>query len=278
MSIQTQAMLVNLTISQWTARKHDRRATQEVDQAHNARDAGRYNKLLVDKAALEPITKAANALRMLHYKFTLPWGDNGDRMLPAMLFMQYSDEIRIAKTVFTKAVDVFVRDYPVLIQDTRRRLGTLYDPTDYPAVTQIATRFGAHVGFAPIAAADDFRVSVGEEHVATIRAEITKQAEQRLNDATRECWNRVREVVERYAERMTDEKGRVFDSMVENARTLVTLLPALNVARDPELDAVAHDIERRLLPVTIKQLRSSASARQQVAEAANDIMAKIKWG
>ena len=278
MTIQNQAMLVNLTIHQWTARKHDRKATREVDQAHGANDAGRYNKLLVDKEALKPVQSCAAALRELHYTLTLPWGDNGDRVLPSVLFEDYTTQIRNAREKYMNVVRDFVSEYPNLVQAARKRLGTLYEPSDYPAASQIEDRFGAKVGFSPIAAAEDFRVDVGAENVAEIRAEISREAEARLKEATAACWLRVREVVERYALRMSDEKGRVYDSMVDNARDLVKLLPALNLTNDPELTRVAQEIELRLLPTTIGQLRSSATARQKVAEAANDIMANFKWG
>lgn len=277
MSLQDQAMLANLTIHQWSARKLDRRATKEVDTTHGADGAGRYNKLLVDKSALDPITKAAGALRTLHYELTLAWGDNGDRLLPSSLFMDYTQKTRGAKDVFLAAVRQFVAEYPSIIQVTRKRLGSLYDPADYPAATQIASRFFVDIGFSPIAAADDFRVNVGVEAVAEIRAEIAKREAERIKASTEECRARVTEVVERYALRMSDEKGRVYDSMVDNARALITVLPALNVARDSELDRIGHEIEQRLLPYTISQLRSSASARQKVAEAANDILTRMKY-
>lgn len=278
MTIQDKAMLANLSIHQWTARKHDRKATREVDQAHGANDAGRYNKLLVDKAALQPVQSTASALRDLHYTLTLPWGDNGDRVLPSKLFFAYTDKMRGAREKFDAAVRNFVAEYPQLIIDARKRLGTLYEPGDYPDSRQIASRFGAEISYTPIAAAEDFRVDVGAENVERIRREITEQAERRMTEATKACWERVKDVVERYASRMSDEKGRVYESMVDNARELVGLLSALNLTHDAELDRVAYEIEQRLLPYTISQLRSSATARQKVASAANDILVAFKWG
>ena len=68
------AMLVELTIRQWTARKHDRKVSREVDQGHGAQNAGRFNKQLIAKDALEKIAKKAGAIREFHYAHTLPWG------------------------------------------------------------------------------------------------------------------------------------------------------------------------------------------------------------
>ena len=48
------AMLVELTIRQWTARKHDKSASSTVKNAHQVvGDGGKYNKLLIAKEALE---------------------------------------------------------------------------------------------------------------------------------------------------------------------------------------------------------------------------------
>ena len=52
-TLSTRAMLVSLSISQWSGRRLDREITDEVNQQHNAAaDAGRYNKLLLPKEAL----------------------------------------------------------------------------------------------------------------------------------------------------------------------------------------------------------------------------------
>ena len=51
--LSRKAVLVSVNISQWTARKLDREVTDEVNASHGAqKDAGRYNKLLLEKEAL----------------------------------------------------------------------------------------------------------------------------------------------------------------------------------------------------------------------------------
>ena len=49
--ISDKAMLICLHITMWTARKHDKRVSEEVAQSHEANtNAGRYNKHLLDQA------------------------------------------------------------------------------------------------------------------------------------------------------------------------------------------------------------------------------------
>ncbi|CAM5998721.1 unnamed protein product [Sphagnum balticum] len=62
----TRAMLASLRISSWSARKYDKRVTEETNRSHGAdSDAGRYNKMLQpgDASSYKALTShiAANA-------------------------------------------------------------------------------------------------------------------------------------------------------------------------------------------------------------------------
>lgn len=271
--LATHAMLATLNVSQWTARKHDKGVSAEVEAQHQAKDAGRYNKLLVDKSALEPMDKVANAARQYHYKVTLPWGDNGDRLLPASLFMDYSDTMRQFKAEFETRVADFVRQYPSLVQAARQRLGTMYEPKDYPA--NVRDRFDFATSFSPVPTAGDFRVELNAGHVDSIKRDIEQRMNARQTEAVKHCWERVRKVVGNMKERLSTEKGRFHDSLIENARELVDILPALNLTDDPELHQIAHDIRQILVPPD--RLRADVTLRAETAKAADAILAKLPW-
>lgn len=274
-SLQDSAMLVALNISTWSARKFDRVATHEVDRQHGANGAGRFNKLLIDKAALEPIEQIEGAARQHHYSMTLPWGNQGERILPATLFMDYSHHMGNFKREFHARVRTFVTDYPDLMQQARSRLGTLYDPSDYPPAGEIAKRFGFETPVTPIPSADDFRVKLNDEYVEAIKADVRERQAQQQLEAVKHVYGRVREVVGRIRETCSKEKPRIFDSMIENAKQLVDILPALNLTSDPELNRLAS--EMKALCVHPDALRSSPSKRQDLAAAADRILATLPW-
>ena len=274
--LQTRAMLANLTINQWTARKQDKAVAAEVDKTHGANDAGRYNKLLIDKSALEPMAKLASAMRERHYHFTMPWGDNGDRLLPATLYMQYTTEMRALRQEFDAATAAFVVSYPALVTAARGRLGTLYQPENYPAAGGLYLRFGVTISFAPIADANDFRVEVDKDQAEQLRANITATVEARQNDAVKSCYARASEVITKIRDRLSNKEGVFRDSLIDNARTLCEMLPSLNVTGDPALTALCEDM--RGLLVSPIQLRRSPRVRQQTADAADAILAKLLAG
>ena len=79
-SLASRAMLCSLSICQWSARKHDPEASEEIAARHGAQaNAGRYNKVLLPPEALGDLKRIAGEARREHYFMTLPWDDAGYR-------------------------------------------------------------------------------------------------------------------------------------------------------------------------------------------------------
>ena len=272
--IQTRSMLIDLSISRWTAIKHDRTVSAEVDQTHAAKQGGRYNKYLIDKAHLAEIDRIANELRKYHYSRTLPWTDKGHRALPSDLFFEYQQELQRYKQQFFSAVSDFVRIYPQLVQDARQRLGTMYRAEDYPQPSELFGMFDITIDIAPVPDANDFRVDVAEEAKAEIRQQITKAVAERQAKMVKDCWARMREVVGRIADQCSKEKPVIRDSLMDNARELVSVLDALNITDDPAITAARNDISDRVI-VPLGQLRMAPTVRMRVATAAKEILERI---
>lgn len=274
--LQEKAMLVNLSISAWTASKKDNKAGEAVKaQASASSKSGWFNKRLIDPAALDKLNKIEGRARDLHYRMTLPWGDNGDRILPAPAYMDYMDAIRVIRGEHEQARGEFVRDYPALVQGARQMLGAMYDPKDYPDVGRVAERFEIRLGFNPVPDASDFRVDVGDEAVAEIRKSITESVEKRLQGATRECWIRLEEVVKRMATTLGDPEAVFRDSLVENIRVLLGVLPKLNITGDTKLSMVIQLCHSWLL-IDPTDLRKDKKLRLFTADKAAEILAEIQ--
>lgn len=271
--LQDKAMLVNLTISGWDATRYDKSVSAEVEKTHNATDAGRYNKRLIDKSHLATITSLSGQLRAYHYSRTLPWTDKGHRLLPSDLFMEYRQNMAGLKHQFDKAVNDFLTVYPQLVQDARVRLNAMFQPTDYPAVSDLRSKFDVDIEFMPVPDVADFRVDIGTEERDEIRKQIAEAVNAKQAKAIKDCWGRVREVVTRIAEQCSNKKGRIYDSLMENAQDLVGVLSGLNITGDPELTAVEQGI--RQLIVAPDQIRNSPTTRKRLADGAAEILAKL---
>ena len=82
MNLTHDAMLVSLRITAWSGRLYDRQASNHVAAHHDASaSAGRYNKRLLPKAAFAALTATVSEARSQHYANSLPWDDQGSRLL-----------------------------------------------------------------------------------------------------------------------------------------------------------------------------------------------------
>ncbi len=274
MSIQERAMLVQLNIKQWTGKKQDKKVTAEVETAHGAHNAGRFNKDLVSKALLTPHTKLVSDIRAKHYVLTHAWNDNGQRLLPSKLFMDYTAFMRGAKTQFAKLTSELVASYPAEVQAARQRLGTMYEPDDYPDVSEMYARFDLAVEFAPVPAANDFRVDVGNEAAEEIRASITNTVHAKQEAAVKATFARVHEVVSKIYERLSIPDAIFKDTLITNADDLCTVLNGLNITDDPLLTQLERDIRDQLIQGP-ESIRRNSVLRARVARHAQEILGRL---
>jgi len=276
MNITEKAMLVRLSISQWTARRFDRKATNEVIEKYQAdKDAGRFNKMLVDLDSVKNYQRAANEARTFHYENTLPWLDNDSRILPSANYLDYSKKMRDLKSAFEKAVQDFISEYPKLIEKAERDLNGLFNPADYPESYQLEDKFNFSVHVVPVPDKNDFRVSLTDDDVDKIKANIEKSVQASISAAVRDCWDRLYKVVKHMGEKLNDPKAVFRDSLVKNISDLCDLLPKLNLTSDPGLDRMSKEIGAVLGTLDPESLRRYELERKLAADRAGDILKKM---
>jgi len=273
--IQDQAMLISLSVKQWTARKYDKKASVEIEQAHQAVSAGRFNKALLDKQALSALSQTVSSARDFHYTHTLAWSDNGDRLLVSKLFLPYRTRINLLIDQFGIHADQFERNYPSFVHSARTRLGTLYNPDDYPSVNDIRIKFRMQMHISPVPAANDFRVDVGKQDAERIRTEITESTTERIEIAMRDCWSKASKVVQKLHERLSDTDAVFRDSLVENIADVLAILPTMNLTGDKHLNELIDQMKTELI-IPPQRLRDDAHLRSETAQKANEILAKFK--
>lgn len=281
-SLRNNTILYTLSIGVWTARKLDKVATKEVSDAHaTSAKAGRYNKHLLPEAAeLEAIQAFAGETRNWFYARTLPWGDNGYRIGRADAHMEFLQEVGERQRQFATLVQAFVDAYPALRESARFELNTLFNDDEYPPPGAVAGKFRFDVGYDVVPAKDDFRIldGVPQEEVDRLVETAGTRAETQFAEALKDAYRRLYEATKRIAEKLAvppGEAGSVFrDSMMENLRELLDLLPALNITGDAGLAQLADDAEA-LLQTDLKTLRKDALPRAEAARKAAEIVARF---
>ncbi len=270
--IAEKAMLASLHISSWSARKHDKKVSKEVDDKYGGNDAGRFNKVLAKKEALKSINTITGNARVFHQEQTLPWGERGERLLPSKNYTHYSRQMRIYQQQFEAAVDVFVGDYNNIIWEARQSLGGLFNRDDYPPASEIKNKFAFTTCISPVPVSNDFRVSLGREEVDAIKQDLEKRIERAHAMVAQDLWKRLYDVVGHMVERLADPDAIFRDSLVGNITRITELLPRLNINDDPELDAMRRKIEESLCAYSPDQLRKNKKLRREAVGNAQDVL------
>jgi hypothetical protein len=276
MCLSDKAMLVRLSISQWTGRKYDKAVSAKVASDYQTTaDAGRYNKVLIAEQAIKAIAKVANDARSFHYQNTLPWNDNGDRILPAANYLTYTQKVQEFRVSFESSVNEFTSNYPLLVADAKLRLNGMFNPADYPDAGRILEKYGFDASFMPLPDAADFRVSLQQSELDAIKQDIESRTRQAAEKAMQDLWNRLHEAVSHMADKLKTSDAVFRDSLVTNLVELCELLPKLNIANDPNLEKMRQAVESKLCNVTPQQLRDNPTARKQTAKTADDILSAM---
>ena len=276
MKLSDKALLVQLNISQWTARKYDKRATEQVAvQNGSASQAGRYNKsLLPMNDALSNIHQKSTLIRKTFYANTLPWGIEGTQILPSANYLNFMTEFRKAKGDWQLLVNTFYQEYPRLHADAQRFLGNLYNRNDYPELHDIQRKFRMELPVFPVPS-DDFRVSIGDEELAKIQQDVETRVQNSAEQAMKEAWQRLYDRVKHMAEKLADPKSVFRDTLVENTKEVCSILSRLNFTDDPNLEDMRQQVEASLANNHPESLRNDPDLRQSKAEEAKVIMDKM---
>jgi hypothetical protein len=278
-------MLVDLNISVYSGRKQDRATQAEVTAskgANSKKAASVYKSLFAECVELDAITKFQARARAEHYRLTMPWSDNGQRLLPAKLLLIYTKTMNEYRTEFKVLVDKFLVKYDTLVAAAAFQLGTLFDRAEYLASEQVASRFSMETSISPMATSGDFRLDIESEVQHDLITQYEAKAATMLAQANQDAWTRLHKVLTNMSDRLTveeDGKKRKFhDTLVTNAEELCDLLTSFNVTNDRDLDRARRLLLDALTDVTPKELREEDSTRIETKKKVDSILSGFDWG
>ena len=274
--LNNKALLVQLTVSQATMRKRDKKATQEIALANNTDvSAGNYNKALLPMAqSLSDVHKKTTLIRQMYYDNTLHWGGDGTMLLPSANYLSYMGKFRQAKTEWTTLVNKFLDDYPRLQSNAQSFLGSLYNPSDYPDIDDLRDKFSMEMIVMPVPA-DDFRVSISDSELAQVQADVNARVESATTKAMHEAWQRLYDRVKHISDKLHDHKAIFRDTMIDNTKELCDVLKRLNVNDDDNLEQLRAEVEQSFTKEPPESLRNDPHLRSRKANEASDIMKRM---
>jgi hypothetical protein len=279
------AMMVDLHISVYSGRKQDKATQGEVTAAKGSgskKAASVYKNLFAECKELDALTKFQARARAEHYRLTLPWNDQGARLLPTAALLEYQQTMGRYRNEFERLVDAFLDKYDTLVAAAAFQLGTLFDRQEYLSRAQVALRFRMESSFTPLPTGGDFRLDVESAVQRELIEQYEAQLEAKLAQASQDAWSRLHDALLRLSDRLTvdeDGKKKVFhDTTVTGAVELCDLLTVMNITKDPQLESARRKLEAVLSGVTPKELRDEHSTRIQTKQQVDAILDAFDWG
>ena len=282
-TLSSSAMLVELNISLWTARKLDKKVSNDVDISNSTRTkAGNYHKnLLAGDESLSSIQKLAGFIRTYHMSVTSPWNDAGQRLLSTGMFITYRQEMSRLENDYWNLVNQFLPEYGVKISAAAFQLGALFNRDEYPDVDQVKHKFGMSVRYTPVPESGDFRVDVTNEAMNDLKDQYDKLYQYNLDKVTKDAWDRLHKVLTQLSFGLrTDEngkQGKVYSSVVENAQELCNMLTYFNVSGDTQLEAMRIKLEDTMMGLDVKDIKDSDYIRGTVKHTVDAMLVKFNF-
>jgi hypothetical protein len=273
--LNEKAMLITLNITHCTTRAGDKDVTEQVLRAHGADDkAGAFSKELISKDHIGAVKKLEGQARNYLREKTLPWLDNGQRILPARLYTEVIQDLGKIKAEWETAVNDFLGQYDQVKRLARARLGRLYKDDDFPSVVDMEKKFKFDFSFLPMPDAGDFRIA-DKKVVEQIKAQAEQQIKETLQHSVNDLFVRINKVLTEVVK--IKDPDKIFrDSLIGNVQSLVETLPALNLTDDPELNKLAKELGAKIAETTAEDLRKDKKKRAQVAKDAETLLDRVK--
>ncbi len=216
-----------------------------------------------------PAFKAVTAARgrMLNFwkGISLPYPEPGTRLIRQEDIGSFDVQMTTLKSELDEAVEKLDEHYGELRSAARKRLGSLFNPTDYPQ--SLRGLFAASWDFPsiePPAYLQQLSPQLYEQECLRVQArfnEAVQLAEQAFTDE-------LAKLVSHLTERLSgqeDGKPKVFrDTAVENLTEFFERFRHLNVRSNEQLDGLVAQAQRTIRGVEPQQLRDNSSLRQQV--------------
>ena len=279
MKISERAMLVNLSISLWSGRKYDKDASSEVAANHgtNVNRAGRFNKILVNPVNLKGIASIAGDARNYQNKVTLPWLNEGVRIIPVDVYLEYTQKMSDYRSKFDAAVSDLVKDYDALVNQARLDLNGLFKKSDYPSKESIVSKHAFNVRVFNMPDADDFRVNLSDSELEATRQDIEANLNEATEAAVKEVFGRVKYRMEHFVKRLSEvEDGKgLHESMMNHISDLADILPRLNITNNQEISDIATKMKHEIAAFTTADLRDSPGTRIATTKSAQEILNQV---
>lgn len=288
LDIRNFATLVTLNTARWHAKVKDREAAKAAADAAGATpEAFEARKRLLAGCdqELKAVHKEIDTARTEHYRLTMPWSSigvndvgkrSGGRLMPNTLFFDYCTVMAQCKQAMEVKLDIFVKKYPSLLAVVQQKLGTAFDPAQYPNPSSIAAHFNLSFDFNPIPVGEDFK-GLQDAQVQKLGAALNRKTRKMLENAMQDAWKTLYDCVQHAANVLADPDKMFHKTLIEKLVKQVSLLSHLNATKDKGIEEIRVMLTQSNLCLhDPKDIRKDEALRKRLAAEAAGIVKRME--
>ena len=278
-TLREKAITVRVRRSMYTPTKYDRAATAAAEAALGTAKTGRYTKKLLRTCKeLRDCQHAFQDVYNYAVQNTLPWMDEGVRVLPNGNYIEFAAEIGRLRNVAMQKVQALATVWDTADMADKGFLGGMWALSDYPTKAEMVAKWDISIMFAPVPVSDDFRIDMDEADKQLLDNAINEVE----SKATDYLLKQILEPVVAMADKLSipiGDEGAIFrDSLVGNLQDVCKRARKLNINNDERVDEIAGEIEKALENITAQTLRESDYVRDTTAKRMDEISKKLnQW-
>lgn len=266
------ATLVSLRLRKIGSTKVSRIDSRSYAGSNNMdQDSAVVSYRLFTNADLKPINSVCSSAKVVRDKYTLPWNDLGQRMLPNSVFKEFNTHMVQLEDEFNVAVMEMERRYPQILQDAESRLNGKFNRSHFP--DRISERFEFKLEVSPMPTSEGLRINtLSDEELENLRTERDKETMEKIKKSATNVVERMMEALEILLNGTNGEGGlmnpdaRFHQTSIDRVVDILDLAPSLNLLGNPQLDELVDKVKGFLKPENLNanEIRKSEQIRDQV--------------
>ena len=256
----------------WYGTKKSLTVEQKAQAAETFDAEGQFlsagKKLLDTKhTAFRAVTAIRTKITEYWRGLTLPFPEPGVRLIKHNEVETFDQQMADFKAELEDAVRTLDRQFEELKQAAAQRLGSLYNPADYPAT--LVGLFGVSWDY-PNIEPPDYLIGLSPDLYRQEQERVKARFEEAVQLAEQAFLDEFAKLVAHLTERITgtneDGSPKVFrDSAIDNLCEFFERFRSLNVRSNQQLDELVAQAQRTVRGVAAQDLRDGPSVRQEVA-------------
>lgn len=207
---------------------------------------------------------------------TLPFPESGIRLLRKERLGIFEAQLTEFRQELEEAVERLEEEFETLQQQARERLGSLYDPRDYPH--SLRQEFAVEWDYPSVTPPDHLQ-QLAPELYARECARVSARFEEAMQLAETAFLEEFNGLITHLCERMSGQSGaspKVFrDSAVSRLHEFFERFRTLQIGSHEQLEGLVEQAQNLLRGITPQQLRDHSSLRQHVSRQMSAVQSQL---